>query len=92
MVAEMTPKERKLRARLAAHTSWANTGDRAARTAPARQAAMNRFERQVDPDGTMDPAERTQRATAARSAHFAAMAYKAARSRSANRSPATDHP
>jgi hypothetical protein len=84
----MSPKERKLRARLAAHTSWANTGDRSARTAPAREAAMSRFERQVDPDGTMNPTERALRADAARRAHFASMAYKAARSRARNRAGA----
>ena len=33
----MTPEQRALRARLASHSSWANTGDRAARTAPARR-------------------------------------------------------
>jgi hypothetical protein len=43
---------------MAAHTSWANTSDRSARTAAARKAQLDRFERQVDPDGTLDPQER----------------------------------
>jgi hypothetical protein len=58
----LTPAERSLRARMAVHTSWAHTTDRAARTAPARRAALQRFERQVDPDGTLNPAERRRRA------------------------------
>jgi len=37
---------------------WARTDDRAGRTASARQAFRDRFEREVDPDGKLDPAER----------------------------------
>lgn len=81
----ITPKQRSMRAQMASHRSWANTADRKARTEPARQASLNRFERQVDPDGTMDPAERTKRADAARKAHFSAMAYKSARARAARK-------
>ena len=39
----LTPAERSLRGQLAAHTSWANTPDRTARTAHARQAFEDRF-------------------------------------------------
>jgi hypothetical protein len=34
-------------ARAAAHQSWANTPDRAARTSAARQGLLNRFEREA---------------------------------------------
>jgi hypothetical protein len=34
----LTPAERSLRARMAAHASWANTSDRTARTAAGRWA------------------------------------------------------
>lgn len=78
---EMTPEMRQMRARLASHTSWANTEDRAARTAAARKAAMSRFDRQVDPDGTMDPRERSIRAEHARKAFYAGMALKSAQAR-----------
>lgn len=61
---------------MAAHYSWASTADRTARTAAARRAAADRFERQVDPDGTMEPAERAKRATNLRKAHFAQLAVK----------------
>jgi hypothetical protein len=78
---ELTPRQRSLRARLAAHTSWANTSDRTARTEAARQAAMDKFERQVDPDGTLPPAERAKRAESARKAHFTRMALLSAQAR-----------
>lgn len=77
----LTPAERILRGQLAAHTSWARTPDRAARTAAARQAAMGRFEREVDPDGTLTPAERAKRAESLRKAYFARLALKSAQAR-----------
>jgi hypothetical protein len=77
----LTPAERSLRARMAVHTSWANTGDRTARTAPARRAALQRFERQVDPDGTLKPAERRRRAEQAMRAHMARLALRSAQAR-----------
>ncbi|MGR7026615.1 hypothetical protein [Geodermatophilus sp. URMC 62] len=40
-------------ARLAAQGSWARTADPSARTEPARRAMLDRFERQVDPDGVL---------------------------------------
>jgi hypothetical protein len=87
----MTPQERTLRARMAAHVMWAHTADRTKRTAPARKAAMDRFERAVDPDGVLDPDERARRADSARSAHFTQMAYRSVRARRARlQSPSTD--
>jgi hypothetical protein len=65
------------------HASWAATADPSARTAPGRKAFLDSFERQVDPDGTMDPAERARRAGHLRSAHFARMALRSAKARSA---------
>jgi hypothetical protein len=70
-----------LRARLAVHTSWANTSDRAARTAPARRAALERFERQVDPDGSLSDAECARRAEQAMRAHMARLALRSAQAR-----------
>lgn len=78
---DLTVSERSLRARLAVHTSWARTKDRAARTAPARRAAMNRFEREVDPDGTLDPAERPRRADHAMRAHMTRVALRSVEAR-----------
>lgn len=77
----MTAAQRSLRAKIAAHTSWANTVNRAARTAAARKAAHDQFERQVDPDGVLLPAERARRAESARRAYFSALALRSARKR-----------
>ena len=76
-----TPAERSLRARTAVHSSWANTGDRAARTAPGRRALDARFEKQVDPEGTLPVAERARRAESARKAYFANLARQSAAAR-----------
>jgi hypothetical protein len=73
--------DRSLIARLAAHESWANTADPSARTAPARRAMLDRFERQVDPDGVLAPAERARRAGHARKAYFARLALRSAQAR-----------
>lgn len=73
--------DRSLIARLAAHESWANTADPSARTAPARRAMLNRFERQIDPDGVLSPAERARRAGHARKAYFARLALRSAQAR-----------
>ncbi|HEY0640126.1 MAG TPA: hypothetical protein VGD67_21035 [Pseudonocardiaceae bacterium] len=78
---ELTPEQRSLRARLAAHVSWANTTDRAARTAAARRAAHDRFDRQVDPDGVLPPEERARRAANARKAYYLRLALRSAAAR-----------
>ncbi|MGH3968275.1 MAG: hypothetical protein ACRDTV_09240 [Mycobacterium sp.] len=41
----------------------------------------DKFERQVDPDGKLSPAERAKRAEHARKAYFARLALKSARVR-----------
>lgn len=74
----ITPAEKSLRGQLAAHTSWANTRDRTARTAKARNAFENRF---LDEAGG-DP----QRAESLRKAFFARLALKSAQSRARRRS------
>ena len=50
-------------------------------TANAREAFLARFEREVDPDGTLDPAERIRRAEHARKAYFARLALKSVQAR-----------
>lgn len=79
--ADSTASDRILAARIAAHTSWAVTPDREARTRPARNAFLARFERQVDPDGVLAPAERHRRAESARQAYFQRLALKSSLSR-----------
>lgn len=77
----LTPAERRLAGEIGAHQSWAHTEDRSARTAPARKAALDRFEREVDPEGVLPPAERAKRAENARKAYFARLALKSAQAR-----------
>jgi hypothetical protein len=48
--------------RIAAEISWARTYDRSVRTRPAREVFLKRFETEVDPDGTLPPQERHERA------------------------------
>lgn len=75
-----TPSERALSARLAAHAKWAKT-DPVQGTAAARKAALDRFEREVDPMGVLDPGERARRAEHARKAYFTKLALKSAQAR-----------
>lgn len=76
---------RVLIARIAANHRWSQTSDRTAATAAARQAALGRFERMVDPDGVLPPDERARRADAARSAHMCRMALRSAQARKSRR-------
>jgi hypothetical protein len=85
MPTRLTPVERSLRGTLAAHESWARTEDRSARTANARRAALDRFEKEVDPDGVLLPDERARRAEHLRKAYFARLALKSAQARRARR-------
>lgn len=70
-----------MRARLAAHASWAHTEDRSARTAKARQTFADSFEKEVDPDGKLDPAERARRAANAKKAYYQRLAMRSVRAR-----------
>lgn len=72
-------------ARLGAHSKWAACRDRSEATAKARAAAEARFEKIVDPDGTMTPAARAKAAEAARKAHFQRMALQSAKARRRHR-------
>jgi hypothetical protein len=72
---------RQLIGSIGAHESWARTKDRTARTAPARQAFNDRFEREVDPDNILTPEERAIRAAHLRKAHFQRMALASAKAR-----------
>lgn len=73
-----TPEQRSLSARIAVHSSWANTTDRTARTTPGTKAFLDRFEKQVDPEGVLSPAVRAEKAAHARKAYFLGLAAKSA--------------
>jgi len=76
-----TPQARSLVGRVGAHEKWAHCSDRSAATAPARRAFDDRFEKQVDPDGVLDPAERARRAVHLRKAYFTRLALRSAQAR-----------
>lgn len=69
----LSPSERSLRGKLAAHTSWANTPDWPARTANARNA----FEDKFLAEASGDP----KRAESLRKAYFTRLALKSAQAR-----------
>jgi hypothetical protein len=85
--------------RIGGLTAWArNEPERL--VGPAHAGFRRRFERLVDPDGTLDPMERTRRADRARRAHMLTLAAKSAevraRRKAAGEAPADadghDHP
>jgi hypothetical protein len=79
-------KERRvLHARMAAHTLHARVEDPTAHTAPARKVFLSRFEREVDPEGLLEPQERARRAEHAKKAYFLKLAAASSKSRSKKR-------
>jgi len=74
----MSPEDRVLHARMAAHTLHSKY-DSKDLTAPARRAFLERFEKEVDPEGLLPVAERQRRAGHARKAHFTKLALASAR-------------
>ena len=87
-MSDLTPGERVLRARLAAHSLHAQRDSRE-NTAKARATFLAKFEVQVDPDGVLPPEERNRRALSARKAYFTRLAPRSAQSRSRNTTAAT---
>jgi hypothetical protein len=79
LLGRLTPQQRTLRAQIGAASLHAQGKTN---TAPAREALKERFERQVDPDGVLDPAERARRAAHARRAHMLSLSLKSAKRRS----------
>lgn len=71
--------KKNINARIAAEISWARTQDRSARTRPAREAFLKRFEREVDPDNKLPPDERARRANHALRAHMLRLRKRAGR-------------
>lgn len=76
----MSPKDRSERARIAAHKLHA-THDSRQITSNARAAFLDRFAREVDPEGVLTPDERARRAAHAKTAYFRGLALKSAQKR-----------
>jgi hypothetical protein len=75
-------QDRAVIARIASAERWARTRDRSAATEPARRGLRAKFEREADPDGTLDVVERDRRADALLTAHMLRLARASARARS----------
>jgi hypothetical protein len=86
-----SPAERSLRARVAAHALHAQRDPRET-TANGRAAFLARFEREVDPDGVLEPDERRRRAEQARRAYFTRLSLAAAKARQAKRKTRAEQP
>jgi hypothetical protein len=76
---------RALQARMATHALHARVEDPAAHTAPARKVFLSRFEREVDPEGLLEPQERARRAEHAKKAYFTRLALASSKARAENR-------
>ena len=71
----------------AAYERWART-PQAEREASARRGQaglLAKFEAEVDPDGTLPPAERARQANRLRRAHMAKLALASSRARAASK-------
>jgi hypothetical protein len=76
------PEVRILASQIATAERWGRTADRSAATKPARDGLRAKFEREADPDGVLDPAERARRADHLQRAHMLRMSLAAKRARS----------
>jgi hypothetical protein len=83
--------DRSLRARMAAHAMHA-ANDARVTTANGRAAFLARFEREVDPQGVLEPEERLRRAEQARRAYFTRLSLAAARARQARQAAKAKQP
>jgi hypothetical protein len=80
----LTPEQRTLRARLAAHESWSNTENRSARTKAghrASPASVEYWEPRVDPEGALTPEARRAAAKSKRDAYMTRLEFNASRAR-----------
>jgi hypothetical protein len=79
----MTPEQRTLRAKIAAHSLHAQGKTN---TAAASAGLEAKFLRDADPDGTLSPAERAVRAAHLRTVHFLRLSAAGAEARRRSRS------
>jgi hypothetical protein len=80
----LTPAQRKLRAQIAANTRWSRE-DPAPTAARGHAGLLARFEREIDPDGTLSPQERARRTRAALRAHMKRLALRSSQARAARK-------
>jgi hypothetical protein len=81
----LTPEQLQQRGRIAALVRAARDPDPSAHGRNGQVGLLRRFEREIDPDGVMDPAERARRADQARRAHMLRLALRSSRVRQARK-------
>ena len=84
VTSQFDPDEMSRRGRIGAHTLHSRYDSREL-TRPAREAFLSKFEREVDPNGTLSSEERARRADHARRAHMARIARLSAIARRARK-------
>ncbi len=82
-----TAEQRRLSAQIAANTRWSRE-DPTLNAVRGQEGLTRRFEREVDPDNVLDPAERARRVECARRAHFGRLALASSSARSRTKAPA----
>ena len=84
MPEDLTPAQRSMRARMAAHAKHAKY-DSKEQTEPARRAFIERFINEVDPDRELPERERQRRAEHKMREHMARLSFQSSRARKARR-------
>lgn len=74
-------------ARIAASERWGRTADRVSATAPARAGVRAKYAREIDPDGTLPPAELERRVGLLVQAHMLRMSLAAKNARRQRAAP-----
>jgi hypothetical protein len=82
----LTPEQKSLRARVAAHSRWSKPDARPRQSEAIRAARLRHHEQLVDPDGTLDPAVRRQLAENSLQAEMARLALRSSKARRARKS------
>jgi hypothetical protein len=89
-----THTERVLYGRAGALKQWSEVplAQRPEKTEPARDGWLLKLEREIDPEGKLDPGERRQLARQARRAHMQKIAAKSAQARRLRAAPGSSAP
>lgn len=79
----LSPSEKSMRARIAAHARWSKYDSRehAAKMRAAGPAGDAYWLDRVDPERVLDPADRERRAKHAKAAHYARLQFASVRAR-----------
>jgi hypothetical protein len=85
LATSLTPEQRNLRARVAAHSRWSKPDARQRQAEAISAARLRHHEQLVDPDGTLDPAERRKLAENSLRAEMARLALRSSKARAARK-------